>query len=302
MDNLKTLMDKRQYELVVKLTQSAEESTPLFYRVSAFLGLGKCEEALQCIKDHQNILERDLPMLMRVHLEILCLLGKFDEAYETLDYYKNRPYYSQEVEELLQEMPKMIRMEETKNSSMRFLKDEDLIKKLESDDPDVVLMAIDIVRERDVNSFMSYLQNIMIKFPKQSIRSLALLLLVQKKTDRLIKFNHCGEIIEINPSLLEPPFVGDNFNQIVKQLDSAYRNPVLSENALQILSTHLIYIYPISLHVDTDELIEALYQLANEYLHSDKYDTVEDRCKEKNIDADKVKALISDIKNSLDNF
>jgi len=302
MDNLKTLMDKRQYQLVVKLTESSLEPTSLFYRISALLALGKGEDALTCIKTNQTILEVNMAMLMRIHIEILCLLTKFDEAYETLEYYKNRPYVSQEVEELIKELPKMIRLEEKKNSSMRFIKDEDLIKKLESDDSDTVLMAIDVVRERDINLFLDYLQNVMLKFPQQSIRSLALLLLVQKKVNKMMKFNHTGEVIDINPSLLEPPFVGDNFNQIVKELDQAYRNPVISENALQILSTHLIYIYPISMHVEIPVLLEALFQVTTEYLKSDENGHIEERCQEKKLDADEVKKLISEIKNSLDHF
>ncbi len=302
MDNLKTLMDKRQYDLVIKLTEIADEPNALFYRISALLAVGKTEDALNSITSNQKILESHMSLLIKTHVEILCLLTRFDEAYAILEYYKNRPYVSQEVEELLRDMPQMIRLEERKHSSMRFIKDEELIKKLESDDPDVILMAIDIVRERDINKFLDYIQNIMVKFPKQSIRSLALLLLVQKKVDRSFSFNHIGEMIKVNPSELEPPFVGDSFNQLVKALDSAYRNPVLSENAVSILSTHLLYIYPQSINIETAILVEALFQIASEYLNSDEKGHLLERCKEKNLDPDEVKSLISEIKNSLDNF
>ena len=302
MDNLKTLMDKRHYELVIKLTDNATDATTLFYRISAQLGSGKAEDALSCITTNQKTLESNMSLLVKIHLEVLCLLGHFDEAFSALDYYKNRPYVSQEVEELLHDMPKMIRLEEQKHNSMRFINDEELIKKFESQDPDVILMVIDIVRERDISKFLNYIQNIMVNFPKQSIRSLMLLLLVQKQVNRNFSFNHIGEIITINPSLLEPPFVGDAFNQIIKALDSAYRNPVLSENAISILSTHLIYIYPQSINIDTQVLIEALYQISSEYLNSDVKDSLEGRCKEKNLDLSEVNSLIADIKKSLDNF
>lgn len=302
MDNLKTLMDKRHYELVIKLTENATDATTLFYRISAQLGSGKAEDALNCITANQKTLESNMSLLIKAHLEVLCLLSRFDEAFGVLDYYKNRPYVSQEVEELLRDMPKMIRLEEQKHNSMRFIKDEDLIKKFESQDPDDILMVIDIVRERDINKFLNYIQNIMINFPKQSIRSLMLLLLVQKQIDRPFSFNHIGEIITVNPSRIEPPFVGDTFNQIIKELELAYRNPVLSENAISILSTHLIYIYPQSTNIDTQVLIEALYQIANEYLNNDVKSSLESRCKDKNIDASEVNSLILEIKKSLDNF
>lgn len=302
MDNLKTLMDKRLYDLVLKVTENSQDCESLFYRISALLAKGQGEEALKCIEVNQKILESDMQMLMRVHIEILCLLHKFDAAYDALEYYKNRPYVSQECEELLRSIPKMIRQEENKDSSMRHLSDEELLKRLKSEDSDTVLMAIDIVRERDVNSFLKPLEEIMTKYPKQAIRSLALLLLVQKKTNQMIKFNHCGHLIEVNPSLLEPPFVGDSFNQIIKQIDNSYHNPVMSQNAVQILSSHLIYIYPEQLICSTEVMIEALYQVTASYLQMDDKEDLVTRCHDKKVDVSEVKALIDSINHSLDDF
>lgn len=303
MDNLKTLMDKRQYDLVVKLTENATDGTSLFYRVSALLGAGKLEKALDCINVNLKILESDnMSLLIKAHIEILCLMGKFDEAFTTLEYYKNRPYVSQEVEELLRDMPKMIRMEEKKRNSLSTMSDDELEEKFKSEDSNTLLMAIDVVRGRDITKFLNIIQNVMVNFPKQSIRSLALLLLVQKQVNKELRFNHIGEIIDVNPSKIEPPFVGEPFNSIVRALDAAYRNPVLSENAISILSTHLIYIYPQPLVVDTKIIIEGLYQISNEYLNSEMKESLEERCQEKGLDLEAVKTLISDIKKSLDNF
>lgn len=302
MDSLKTLMDKRQYDLVIKLTETANEATPLFYRISALLASGKGEKALECIKTNKTILQADMVMLMKVHIEILCLLNKFDEAYEEMNYYQNMPYISQEVEELLKELPKLIRNEEKKNNSVRNLDEDNLMKTLDSDDYTEVLMALDVVRERDVNIYLNKIQKIMMSFPKQSLRSFALLLLVQKKTNRTFKFNHMGEIIDVNPSLLEPPFVGDAFNSLVKKLDIDFRNPVLTQNAIQILSTHVLYTYPDKLDMDSEVIIEALYQIANEYLKSKDYDSLADRCVDKGIRVEDVEELMKKINLSLEDF
>lgn len=302
MDSLKSLMDKRQYELVIKLTENATESTPLFYRISALLATGKGEAALECIKTNRKILEADLAMLMKIHIEILCLLQKFDEAYEELRYYENLPYVSQQVEELLEDLPKLIRDEERKNASFRNLDQDDLLAELDSKDSTEVLMALDIVRERDVNVYLNKIENVMVNFPKQSIRSFALLLLVQKQVNRTVKFNHMGNIIELNPSLLEPPFVGDDFTQLVRKLDSDFRNPALSQNAVQILSTHVLYIYPDKVTLDIDIMVEALYQISNKYLQSKDFDSLEDRCREKHINPLEVEELMDQINDSLEDF
>ena len=56
MDSLKTLMEKKQYDLVLKLTENSEDSLALFYRLSAMLATGKSEEALSLIKERRQIL------------------------------------------------------------------------------------------------------------------------------------------------------------------------------------------------------------------------------------------------------
>lgn len=302
MDSLKTLMDKREYELVIKLTETADEPTPLFYRISALLATAKGEKALECIKKNRSILEEDMSMLMRVHIEILCLLQKFDEAYEEMKYYESRPYISQEVEELLQSLPKLIREEEKKYNHVFNLDEDELMKTFDSSDQNEVLMALDAVRERDINVYLNKIQKVMVDFPKQSIRSFALLLLVQKGINKTFKFNHMGEIIELNPSLLEPPFVDEKFTQLVRKMDADFKNPVLSQNAVQILSTHVLYIYPDKVSLDVDTMIEALYQISNKYLQSKDALSIEERILGTDIKLGEVEKLIDEINKSLEDF
>ena len=101
MDSLKSLMDKKQYDLVLKLTENSQDSLALFYRLSAMLATGRSEDALKLIKDKRQILLAKPGVLMKIHIELLCLLGKFDEAYSELRYYQELPYENQETEELL---------------------------------------------------------------------------------------------------------------------------------------------------------------------------------------------------------
>ena len=111
MDSLKSLMDKKQYELVLKITENSQDSLSLFYRLSALLAVNRINDALALIKDKRSILIAKPAILMKIHIEILCLLGRFDEAYEELNYYKELPYENQQTEELLNYLPKYIREE-----------------------------------------------------------------------------------------------------------------------------------------------------------------------------------------------
>ena len=302
MDNLKSLMDRKEYDLVLRLTKNSTDPNELFYRVSALIASGKYQDGLACIEDNKTILQKDLYLLMHVHIELLCILGKFDEAYAALEYYKNLPYESQKVEELLKELPNVIRLEERKRFTTNVMDEDELIKKLGSDDSNEVLIALDSVRSRDIGPFLGAVNKIMVSFPKQSIRSFALLLLVQKKVDKVLKFNHIDNIIDVNPAQLVPPFVGDDFNNFVRQLSNELKDPSLSETAIQIVSSYLIYIYPDKLNPNYDLVSSALYIIASEYLQSKDAKDIQELCIEKGLNEEELQLLILRIKDAMDNF
>ena len=302
MDSLKTLMDKKQYDLVIELTKNSVDPNDLFFRVSAVLASGKGQEALSVIESNRKILESDLSLLMKVHIEILCLLNMFDKAYEEMEYYKNLPYVSQQVEEMLDILPKMIREEEKKQFASKNLSDDELRKRLMSSDEHLVLPSVDLLRDKDLNLFLKEIKHILKEFPIQSIRSFTLLLCVQKHLNQTLAFNHMGQIIEVNPSVLEPPFIGDEFNSFLRYFQSEVKDPVVSENAIQIFSSFIIYIYPETITVSYPVLALALKYIAYEYLRMDNEMNIAEACSEKNVSEDEVKELIQRIKSCVEDF
>ena len=301
MDSLKTLMDKKQYDLVIKLTENTDDRTFLFYRISAFLALGKPLDSLKVIEDNRHELEKDLSILVKIHIEILCLLSRFDDAYKELDYYKNLPYVSQQVEELFAALPNFIREEERKTFSNKEMSNDEVKSLLHSSELNDSIIALDIIRERDINNFIDDLRWALTNHQYQSIRSFSLFVLVQKKINQIFRFKHIDKIIEVNPSTLLPPFTGPYFNEVVNRVTLEFNNPSLSENAIQILSTHIMFIYPEDINYSTDEIIEALYQISSRYLQSDSGD-LKQRCLDKQLDVERVSNLIDDLNFSLENF
>ena len=165
-----------------------------------------------------------------------------------------------------------------------------------------MLIAIDSVRGRDINVYLPSIANIMVNFPKQAIRSFALLLLVQMQVNKEFKFKHLDEVITVNPSQLTPPFIGESFNNFTRQLSQELRDPSLSENAIQIISSYIIYIYPDKLPDNNELLITALYDISNEYLQSKDAKPLADICEEKGVDLDEALLLINRIKEAMDDF
>lgn len=268
MKDLRKLLEERKFEDVLEETKESKNSEELFYRLSALMALGKLKDAINCIEDHRVTLQDNLPWLMRLHIELLCLDGRFDEAFDEVKYYENLPYDSQESEETLKQLPKIIREYETNKAHLSMEK-EDIIKGLTSKSDDDVLASLDALREKDLVPYYIFLQKILSSYPKQAIRSFALLLLVQRGVDKLFKFNNMGESIEVNPSKLQPPFVGNDFEKVVKRMEEEYKDPSITQNAISLLSSYLIYIYPKTVDLNDDELVDALYHLSCEYLQID---------------------------------
>ena len=268
MDNLKSLLDSKQYDLVLKLTETSTSSNDLFYRISAFIFLGKYEDALYVIQDHQEILESNLPALINAHINLLCVLGRFEQAYTVLDYYNNLPYQSQVVEEILRKMPKVIEAEEKKQTTYKFYSDEEIEQMLRSDKFEDVLLALDTIKNRDILSFLPILKELLVSDSKEVIKSYILMMLVKKEVDRDLVIVKKGKEIKVNPKHLIPPFIGEIFDGVIKGFDKEFKDSTLSQIATQLFSQYTIYIYPKEYPYSVKEYLAAFYLLAKDYASS----------------------------------
>ena len=304
MDSLKTLMDKKQYDLVLKLTENSQDSLALFYRLSAMLATGRSEDALKLIKDKRQILLAKPGVLMKIHIELLCLLGKFDEAYSELHYYQELPYENQETEELLNSLPKYIREEEIKVYKRQEVGQDELRKKLMSKNDVDVLSALDAVRGQTLESFLLPILNILKTYPKQLVRTFALLLLVARKYDKKVEFLHEDKLIEVIPSELDEPFIIPglgNIDDLSSLFQNEYHDPSLSQNAVNILSSYMVYIYPNKLNYSKEELLVVFGYIAKDLLQS-KDNDLDKLCEKHGLDKQEIKEEVNKIKAHLEDF
>lgn len=303
MDSLKTLMDQKKFDLVIKLTETSQTASDLFYRISAFIMLGKYEEALYVVQDHQKTLETNLASLINAHINLLCALSRFEQAYSVLDYYSNLPYQSQVVEEILQKMPKVIEAEEKKQSSVKYFDDDEIVKFLKSNNDEEVLMALDIIKNRDVLSFLEEIKELLLNHPREIIKSYALMLLAQKEVDRNIKVNKKGKIIECNPKYIFTPFSGAIFNEVVRYFDHQIKDQTISQTATQLLSQYCIYVYPSQLDKSPKLYALSFYIIAHTYAGSElTYDEIKDVIEAEEVTEEDLDKLIKEIKDILLDF
>ena len=288
----------------MKLTENSQDSLALFYRLSAMLATGRSEDALKLIKDKRQILLAKPGVLMKIHIELLCLLGKFDEAYSELRYYQELPYENQETEELLNSLPKYIREEEIKVYKRQEVGQDELRKKLLSKNDVDVLSALDAVRGQSLESFLLPIINILKNYPKQLVRTFALLLLVAKKYDKKVEFLHGDKLIEVIPSELDEPFIIPglgNIDDLSSLFQNEYHDPSLSQNAINILSSYMVYIYPNKVNYSKEELLVVFGYIAKELLQS-KDNDLDKLCEKHGLDKQEIKEEVNKIKAHLEDF
>ncbi len=304
MDSLKTLMDQKNYNLVIKLTENSNDAIALFYRLSALLAVGQSEEALNLIKTKRLIMQKRLSLLIKFHIEILCLLKRFDEAYEELKYYEELPYESQEVEEVLRSMPTYIRNEE-KAAYKRPIDDDELRKMLIKGNDGEILASLDRIKGLvDFTPFLLGILKVAQTHKRQVIRSIALLVLVYKKYDKEVKFLHHDQMINVIPAELDDPFIIPGYSSIEEfsyALQSEYHDPSIADNALNVISSYLLYNYPDKLNLSAEESLVIFGYVAKKMLKIN-IDDLESVCEKKGLDYSKVSKHVEEVEEDLTNF
>ena len=304
MDSLKTLMDQKNYNLVIKLTENSNDAIALFYRLSALIAVGQSEEALNLIKTKRLIMQKRLSLLIKFHIEILCLLKRFDEAYEELKYYEELPYESQEVEEVLRSMPTYIRNEE-KAAYKRPIDDDELREMLIKGNDGEILASLDRIKGLvDFTPFLLGILKVAQTHKRQVIRSIALLVLVYKKYDKEVKFLHHDQMINVVPAELDDPFIIPGYSSIEEfsyALQSEYHDPSIADNALNVISSYLLYNYPDKLNLSAEESLVIFGYVAKKMLKIN-IDDLESVCEKKGLDYSKVSKHVEEVEEDLTNF
>jgi hypothetical protein len=271
MDNLDTLFKKKQYDLVIKLTELSSDPKELFLRISSFVSLGKIDEALDTIEKYQSIVEKEYPyQLMKLHFELLLSKSLYDEARIALRHYEDLPYVSQEVEEFMRDMKSRIE-EETNPKQVKNYSMDEICDVLEKEtNQGIVSRILFSLKNYNVNIYIDSLKKFLIREDiHPNFRTYGLILLVDNKYDEEISFLSIKGIIKVNPNKLFPPFMSKEFNEVCRLIsEKANQNITLTETALHLFNCFIIDTYPINIYdKSAEDLSNAFIYIASQYLN-----------------------------------
>ena len=274
MDNLQSLFDKRQYDLVLSLTKETSDPKELFLRVASFMCLTKTDEALDVIEKNESILIKDNPyQLMKVHFELLLSKKLYDEARLALTHYENMPYVSQQVEELLREMKARIEDESHAQKPSEYIPIDEVLDTLETaTDLKQISRVLFSLKNYNLNIYIDSLKKFMLRSEVHpNFRTYALILLVDNRYDEEVEFLSLNGYIKVNPTKIIPPFMSKDFNEVCGLITlKSEKNMTVTETALHLFNCYVIDTYPLDIYGDDKDVIaEAIVQIAYRYLGQD---------------------------------
>ena len=271
MDNLDSLFEKKEYDLILELTSDSREPKELLMRISCLVIQGKVDQALDEIEKNQSIIEtKYLLKLMKMHFELLLSKKLFDEARIELRHYENLPYVSQEVEEFLREIKDRIEEEAHPKSHQKFELDEifDILEK--ETEMSKVSQVLFSLKNYNLNIYIDSLKI----FLKRSdvhpnFRTYALMLLIDEKFDQVVEFLSRNGLVKINPSKITPPFMSKEFNESCRLITEKCNHDIsMIETALHLFNCYIIDTYPEDIYsVGLEKLSSAFIRIAESYLN-----------------------------------
>lgn len=271
MDNLETLFNKKEYELVLALTEDSKEPKELLMRISCLVILGKTDKALDEIEANQTIIEKVYQYrLMNLHFELLLSKKLYDEARIALTHYENLPYVSQEVEEFMRNMKTRIEEESHPKAHQKFEIDEmlDILEKEE--DQAKISQVLFSLKNYSLNMYIDSLKIFLKrKDVNPNFRTYALILLIDEQHDEEIDFLSRKGIIKTNPSKIVPPFTSKSFNLTCKLITEKCNNDVsMIQTAIHLFNCYIIDTYPEDIYSCGEEkLSSAFILIAESYLN-----------------------------------
>ena len=267
------LLEKGQFDLLIKLTENATNHEDVYYHVVALNDAGRVNDALEYISLYQDILDQDIKNIMMFHISILLDLAKYEQAREAYEHYANLPYQSQEVEELLKIVPQYITKKELeKDINGVYFNEENIHKFFMSENEEEVFEGLNALKNRNPEDFIYEFKHIMVNYPRALARLLALSILVKYRYEGMVEFVDIKNVKRtIKPSeVADSPFDDKPFLDAIDRIEHI-KDASIGGYAKDILVMFMIAIYLSDLKYSSNILFLASYSLARD-LFKEEYD------------------------------
>lgn len=293
------LFKKGEYQKIVEELELSSIPQDIWLVVDSYIQMNQIDNAIRTIENNRDILlKADPKKLMFLNIDLYLLNNDFVKALMTFSYFEELPYISIEIEELLPTLKQYIYKKMNDKSSK--MSDEEIIKNIKNyENKDLFLKSVYEIQKRDVKPFLLHLKNALISEKiDDTIKSLILILLVEKRVDDEIKVIKDNKEYVVIPHYLDAIITMDEIEKIVytniKDKDVSILNLIV-----QLIADYALRIYPENVFEDgEEEYLFAFYLLSYEMFQKDIKD-LDEEIRKKQLNKDTIYNLKESIKNVL---
>ena len=217
------------------------------------------------IQNHQELLKEDPVLFISNHVSYYAISERVDKVLEVINYYKNAPYISMTVEDLLNELKEKV---EKLKTSQKSLTKEEIITSLLSKNEEKIAFALEALSKLNIRSFIEEIQEFLLQEIPYKFKTLALFILIEQKYEDDIKVLKNGLIYTLSPNLLDLPFETYEYQETKRLIEEEDVDPQIKEYAVEIMNVCQIKEFPDSfITLDQKEFMKDIFiEMAKGYL------------------------------------
>ena len=241
----------------------------LFIEMKRLINEHNEEEFLFFIDKNSYLLNVDPVLFIGNHVSFYADMEDVNKALEVVNYYKNSPYISMEVEDFLNELKE--ELSKLKNTSSKDYDEIRIRKMIFSSNDEARASALGYLSKQNIRNYIPLIQDFLLSDIAYKYKTLALFILVEQRVSIDIKVAKNGRIFTYNPSNLSLPFDDDNYLNCRKSIELLSSNrPDITKLSIELLNTIQIKMYPDSL-IENDYVIiaEILIDMARICFHEE---------------------------------
>ena len=251
--------------------------SPLLLEMEELVNKQDEEEFLFFINNYQDeLLKEDPVSFISFHVDFYALKDDITKTLEVVNYYKNAPYISMEVEDMLNELKnKLERYRDSQNKGQKSKSNDELEKELFSNNENAIASSLTYLSKQNIRMYIPLLKKFLISSNVvYKYKTLVLFMLVEQKIDEEIDVYKDGLIYTITPSLLELPFDTYEYQLCKEEIEKTSFDNSIKNIAVELLNTAQIKEYPSSfVDMDNIQLMKDIFiQMAISYLDPTKKD------------------------------
>ncbi len=270
-----------------------KDSEKRFSILNTIVSSGNEDELKFFIENNQDLLKVDPILFISQHVMFYALKEEPSNVLSVIDYYKNAPYISMEVEDFLNELKEKFVKEYNKKDKK--FNEEDVKPYLLSKNESKILRALNYLSKANIRSYLPLVKEfLLLEDIAYKYKTLVLFILVEQKVDEVINIYRAGEILKINPINLKLPFEEDVYLEAKDYFDKTC-DPSLFDVSLEVLNTVHIRTFPNSIleEYNPELIVDLCIDLVRKMILNKPYDN---KTKEKyHLDDDEMVEILTKI-------